>query len=120
MNAETRAALALAAAGLPMNQIETVLGLVGATEADTAEAVTAKVATLATTLPALFQGADSDSVRPPGGVQSGRDRYQGRLSEVTGIEAGRQLARDRTKTETPANPFSRFRPAGVPPGNDAA
>ena len=63
MTPETMAALALVEAGLPADQVDRVLLMVGVGHADTAETVAIKVGELTESMPAIFVASPSEGRR---------------------------------------------------------
>ena len=101
MTPETRAALALVAAGLPAAQVGRVLRMVDVDTADTAETIAAKVGSLTADVPGLFaptgrtlsNGGDRGG-RPADGAARGAARFA-RSTDETEYDTGVRLAREK-------------------------
>ncbi len=124
MNAETRAALALVAAGMPERLIERGLSLLDTTSTSTPEQITAAVDALADEVPALFKAEPLRAVPKPEGLSGPAMNKAGKEAlRAAGIrvESAQDRARERFERTFPNLPGGYDRHRGTSgPGGDAA
>lgn len=96
MTPETRAALALVAAGIPVTAVDRTMRLLDVGVADNEDTIGTKIAELRTDLPGLFsESAPAGSVDGRTAKERARDRFDGPRPGETDYQAGQRLARER-------------------------
>lgn len=103
----------LTAAGVPETALTRAVRMVALDPDADDDAIEAEIEALKGDVPALFATDSNSTSAPAPGVPPAKPPANGGGTRVTGIEAGREMARQRAAANPTNDPFARFKPAGA-------